>query len=594
MLNLTRLRSLPAYLRTFLRPLPEEPENIRRLIAPMLLGLVGAGTLSRGTSAEMMGKVPVTPQTLGGSDVRQLGSESYKALGALTDRALADRAAETMSFADFGCALDGVTADAANAQLALNWLGGGFHRRLILPPGKTLRVDAPLALNCRGIPNLRLEMLGVMTPDLDLGDMLSIFNLDTSRFLLNVESGGSRSVIDYTQADPPGAQQAFVIRGARSCTFDVRARGYAGRAVRTKLQNTGENKTSVISLRVVAEAGAGGYKTAQALYAQGSSFWGEISEITHPVFDYPVIFDDCTDVTIKRIEGPNIEIRGGGSIWADTLLLGDGSGTGTNLKITRKGGGNGARRIDIDRVLCASPAIGVHIDHLSGTGSLRIGDIQSVGATQCGLLIQNSQNIDVTLFSVGDRVGAKLTGAGTHEVDLKLKAKDTVQQVVIKDAGVARVRISGHVNRAATDGTTACMTLSGNDLGVVVDGLQFYSITGTHVFELDAPNQVFTNGGSYSGLAAFAVNAPIARNVQGYRTEASGVANFPAGANSITISHGLAGIPDNIQLTARSVTNGIVLSASSVNSSTFAINTPSSAAQGFTVYWRVSFGRLTP
>jgi hypothetical protein len=575
---------------------PVQAPDVVEILSWLMSGVQNAAPIShQHSTADLTG--PALPVALGGLGNGTGDASALKALatGATTARTFAERALDTMSFADFGCALNGTTADAVNAQLALNWLGSGPNRRLILPHNKILRVDAPLTLNCNGWPNLRLEMYGPMTPDNGIGDMLTIFNTEASQFHLNVESGGG-PLVDYSQADPVGAQQAFVLRGTRSCTFDVRARGYAGRAVRTKVQNGGENKSSAHSIRIICEDGAGGFKVAQALYAQGTTFWGSITELTHPTSNYPVIFDALTDLTLRRIEGPNVELRDCGSVWGDVLSLGDGSGTGTNLKFTRNAGGSGCNRIAIDKVLCVGGAIGVHLDRLASTGSgAHIGAIHSVGCTSQALLIEDSADCDVTVYSVSDANAVKLTGTGTHDITLKLKVLTATQQAVVKDAGVARVNISGHVNGAATSGTTACMTLLGNDLGIVVDGLQFKSSTGTAVFELDSTNQVFIDGGSYSGFTTFATNQPYAmRNIQGYKTEASGSAAINAGSGAVVVTHGLASTPDNVIVTPRSVTDGKDIGCSALGATTFAINIPTNAVSSFTVYWRASFGRTSP
>jgi len=89
-----------------------------------------------------------------------------------------------------------------------------------------------------------------------------------------------------------------------------------------------------------------------------------------------------------------------------------------------------------------------------------------------------------------------------------------------------------------------------------------------------------TVGALPSGLPS---NVVISGNV-GYTTENSGIAILPAGSNSTTIDHGLAGTPSVITVTATSTDIGNI-AVTSKGSTSFTITTSATSSSDVGIYW---------
>lgn len=97
--------------------------------------------------------------------------------------------------------------------------------------------------------------------------------------------------------------------------------------------------------------------------------------------------------------------------------------------------------------------------------------------------------------------------------------------------------------------------------------------------------------GGYSGTANTASSTNIVQRNLGYATQAEGTGTILNGNTSVTITHGLAGVPTNITVTANNtVPEGRGLAVGTVTSTQFNVLISAAAAADRNFYWTANYG----
>jgi len=485
----------------------------------------------------------------------------------------------------FGVVGDKSTDDATAMQLAFDWWDAVAGRKLMIPAGLSgVRLAATCTANFEGRHGNILVMESPITPDAGIGNAIELLDGQECEFKLWVSGGGQTA--DYTQADPVGADQAFLIRGIRSADLHVRAYDYAGRVVRATTELAGEAKTSRLHFISFSTGEYGAPACGQAIYADASSAFGHFSHANWFWDDYGPVFEDVADLSFGSLDSgwdtnSGMVLKGVLSFWANSLSIGDESNT-IDLLTIQASATRSSANINIGALLLNKGnrglvVDGIDIDGPSGSNKwtgVRIGYISSLENGNRGAYINDSRWVTIDLFeSHGDEVGAEVTGA-SRDIEIGCNIVSSAKQSIIVGGTTFQANFKGSAvgaNASSTAATSAIdVTSTGRD--IEFDSMSVEAANVDYLYDLVAGNFVVLTGGNLIATGSAAVmgaNAPrVARNVRGYRTENGGIAQMLNTTSNIVITHGLVAAPQIIQLTGRE-SELLNLTVDSIGATTF-------------------------
>lgn len=454
----------------------------------------------------------------------------------------------------FGAMGDGVTDDSTAIRNALSSLQTGGS--LYFPSG-TYKVSSPISVDFNGKERIVIHMEGHITPDEGVINAMTLKNLSYSSLTLNVYNGGkvvsNLADVDYSQPDPAGCRQAFVLDSLRAVKVKITGRNYKGRVLRTL--STGATKFSFVNLDL--RTGDTWGQCYQACYLQGAdSAWGVISSAQTQWDVYGSVLDGITDVTVTYWEygasvanyNPALTLNKLSSAHIGVLAGGQGAGTGTALKI------NEGVAISIDKLFTTECSVGLHIVGRTQTGSsevnkqLTIGCHYSYGSNSKSLVLDGARNVsikDVHYDSVGD-YGVELVGT-VRDVDIAGYIRNPRVNCVKSAIGSNVSRLTLRCRLYSASNVDLLDFMSGTIGNIFLDGCTATTAGGT-VANLQAANGVRVIGGEFGTTGASLWNNRPAY-ISGTATPkvvGRGSSNVPNGSidgTDITVPHGLGVAP---------------------------------------------------
>lgn len=473
----------------------------------------------------------------------------------------------------FGAVGDGIVDDSLSLQAALNWAVSGSYRKLVFSSGKKYRHTTPLIATFTASSSVfcEIDMQGAIYPDPGIGDALTIQEAVYCFFNLKVVGDGYNTVglPDYSQPDPSGCQQAFVINSCRACRVYVNGYSYAGRVLRTK--GTGTVKLSFLDIQLR----TGESSCAQAAYLQATSdAFGRISHAQTQWDYYGSVLDKLTDVTITYWEYGNKNSA------VPALLINDcGSLDGSNLT------GGSAWDTDTSTTLKIIDGQGIHFSRLQ------------VGEAYNGLIIQGAGTLNdkptvVIDYLLSYKTYNAVTLNNTTGVQIKSGLCDNTYNGVVYKGNIYNCKVN-------MDGRNNFTSMHFADTGVNIDSLSIgggmYAETSAHFVSmlnatvsklyindtniytlgrylfLPSSNECIAVGGKWTGST---VPSPIANrpkfisNISGISTRYLNASiNFASGSaqgTSVTINHGLWATPYEISVVPYNVGSGSTFSTGNI------------------------------
>jgi len=464
---------------------------------------------------------------------------------------------DIVSVKNFGAKGDGVTDDTSSIQAACNWLIAANYRQLIFPAGGTYRITAPVLIQSSGSKGCALIMNAPITPQAGIGRAFTITGFRHSTFILKVSGGGIDA--DYTQADPVGGDNAFVISACRHCYIDVVGNDYAGRVLNIRAGTT-PYKTSWLDIRL--DTGdrtevTGASQCGQAVYCLGpTTAFGSFTYLNASWCKYAPYFYAIVDCQINHAEGgtgSNLSswtFDNCGSIWIDNALMGD--ETFTETLMTFK---NSCRRIHIGNYFAVSGNIGLLVeDSLVAANCIHI---DSITGSQNNILLSilnaNGCTID-SINSNGDGTALNVSGT-SRDIIATIEGLSNNKETVIIDGTASYVTIKGTSRDASQSvvDTYAGAKIVSTGVGIIFDNFSCIGSSPSASYDLIAGNNVRILGGRYTTTPAFlgAVEPIQIRNAQGIPSESMGTATILSGNTNVTVAHGLFNTPSYVQLTGR-------------------------------------------
>ncbi len=244
-------------------------------------------------------------------------------------------------FEYFGAVGDGVADDTNAIKSAAAWVTSGNYRQITTREQKIYRVTSTVDFNFANGRGHSILMKSPIRPDDGTGIAFLIQNTRDAEFRLKVDGGGG-ALVDYTQADPAGAQQAFVIRGTRNCSADIIGVNFSGRVLRVMgldASSGGVIKQSFfhLDIRTGDSSAVSPGRCGQGFYIQGdNSAWGKIGTAFVNWDEYGSVVEKVADITIDHCEfGANgasgFEFRGVATCHIGNMAGGDETFTNTVL-----------------------------------------------------------------------------------------------------------------------------------------------------------------------------------------------------------------------------------------------------------------------
>ncbi|EKS6728282.1 hypothetical protein OSG44_001663, partial [Enterobacter mori] len=393
-----------------------------------------------------------------------------------------------------------------------------------------------------------------------------IQNTRDSQFELRVDGGGD-ALVDYTQADPVGVQQAFLIRGCRNCRAEIVGVNYSGRVLRVMgldATSGGILKQSFfyLDIRTGDSTAVSPGRCGQGFYIQGdNSAWGKIGTAFINWDQYGSVVEKVADITIDHCEfGANgasgFEFRGVASCHIGNMAGGDETFTNTVLLFRPADDGTQCIGVNIKRIFVLQGKVGVEFRGSNGANSgtnpnFTVEDIYAQGNTQYGVLLNgcnNSRIKSATLFSNGINIFFTRT---TRNVRIDADSLSSTTNGISCDstANLDEVYITGRV--FGNSGSPAVELSSAASVGHVVfndhqvtSGNGAYNLPVSNLVEIRGGRVSFTSGGMYNTGIAKTV-----QNVSGFITRSRGTGTIAIGNQTITITHGLAQTPTELSIT---------------------------------------------
>lgn len=483
----------------------------------------------------------------------------------------------TRTFEYFGAKGDGSTLDDDAIDLAIAWVVGGNYRQLTTEEGKSYRVGRTHNFNFANGRGHAILMKSPIRPDAGTGTAFLIQNTRNSVFDLKVDGGGG-VLVNYSQSDPTGAQEAFVLRGMRECSVRASGLGYRGRVLRTKpldVSTGGVIKTSFNTFDIyTGDRGAGqSIRCGQSMYLQGDdSAYGKIQTAWIPWDEYGSVLEKLTDITIGNIEfGADtiggLRCIGLASAHIGTLAGGDETLTNTILRFENHSDGTQNIGVNIERIFCTQGSLGVYFQGSAGAASgtrsnFTVKSIYTNGNT-LGVQLDGVNNSEFNLVSRDLVNGLKITGV-TRGLNVKANIANMSGAAVLVD-GTSNINSTVIAGRAigggAVDGTVDLFASTGA-VGVTFRDFSVSTNTGS-CYKLPVVNGVRVLGGAIDrgkGIAFSQGVAKDATSLDGFVTRNRGAGSIAAGNQTITISHGLDQQPTEIAVTPLSTATGYRIS----------------------------------
>lgn len=473
----------------------------------------------------------------------------------------------------FGAVGDGTTDDSTPLQNALNWVTAGPYRKLIFSSGKKYRHSTPLdaTFNASSSVFCQIDMQGAIYPDAGVGNALTIQEATYCFFNLKVVGDGYNvaTLPDYSQADPTGGQQAFVINSCRACSVHVNGHSYAGRVLRTK--GTGTVKLSFLDIQLRTGEGSCG----QAAFLQATSdAFGRISHAQTQWDYYGSVLDKLTDVTITYWEYGNKNSA------VPALLINDcGSLDGSNIT------GGSAWDADTSTTLKIVNGQGLHFSRLQ------------VGEAYHGLIVEGAGTIDdkptvVVDYLISYKTHDAVTLNNTTGVQIKSGLCDNTYNGVVYKGHIynCRVNMDGRNNFTAMHSAD-----TGDNIHSLTIGGGMYTETSAHFISmlnatvgklfvndtnvrtlgrylfLPLANDCVAIGGKWEGSinsSPIANRPKLVANISGFATKYLNASiNFASGSSqgsTVTITHGLWATPYDISITPYNIAAGTTFSTGNI------------------------------
>ena len=431
------------------------------------------------------------------------------------------------------------TDNAAAIQLAFTWLVADHNRHLLFPSGdktanRTYRVASTCTADWAGKRGGQITMNAPISPAAGCGDAFRLINTRELQAKLWVQFGGD-TIVDYSTADPVGAQQAFLIRGVRSAVLDVIGTDYDGRVVRVTEESGAEGKTSRLLFRSFI-TGDSGLPCGQAIYVDATSACATFVAASWFYDAYGPYFKETDDINIGFLEGGHwtnsgMVIEGCRSIWASVIAIGDETNTLTLLTIKGSSTPQYAGNVWIGSLFVNDGATGVYLKDLSADAdqtSVKIDMIVSRQSTTRGVYIDNCSRFDISVHSVDDQIAIETTGACKNG-SVHMRVRDAKRQALIVGATASYLDFSGSILNANTDAaaTTSAVDVDSTGAGINFNHVSIETANADFAYDLVASNNVSLNYGALvltGATVAFDADPPlVSRCVVGVGTPSAAV-----------------------------------------------------------------------
>lgn len=479
----------------------------------------------------------------------------------------------------YGAVGDGVADDTNKLKTAIDQLAAGSYDKLVIDTGVFLISGGIIAeFGALNTSLKTIESIGRIKHTSASGNCLEIRNAFYCDFSFNFIGDGydEATIPNYRTADPAGAKQGLVIAGCRACKLKIKATGYEGRVLRTKMN--GSVKPSFLDLDIT----TGNDTSGQAFYIQGTDAWGVIRHAQTNWEYYGSVVDTLTDATIiyweagvkNTIGGPAMELKtltnchigtlaaggnevlinGGTGITIQKGLFGEslttGSGNGYALRVVGNGftDGNAKHQLTINNLVTGNATTaGIYLDAVTG---VTLNDVLIDGSNY-GIVLSNlCRNVSVTgelrnqlisgvhatetanLDSVNfEKVNIYNAGSGTHGFDLSLASGTTA--VSIRDC---RINVKGRYFRLK-DSNAGVSVYGGrfqnSDFGLSAERPRHISnVTGVTTRSITTQTMV---SGSASGTTLSFAHGLVYTPTEIYVTVTDPSNNVSSGSNTILV-----------------------------------------------------------
>lgn len=517
--------------------------------------------------------------------------------------------ADVVSVKMFGAKGDGAADDAtAIANALAYWKATGCT--LVFPnPLSRYRMASGVLVDMAGVTSVgKIIMEGAISPDPGIGSAMTIKNARGGEYCLRVFGGGQTA--DYSQADPVGADQAFVFIGGIGCVIDVEGREYAGRVLRvTGGGDPTNNRVHLLKIvRVFTQSSAAESEPEVDRLAKGvgqsmyidtySPAFGEIDTAVWFWEKYGPVIERTADVTLHTAESlfrgvSGFEVRGAISFWGGKLNLGSELPSNPpNLLTIKSQGGTAPQNINIDQVFAIAGQDGIVIEDagsVEGQG-IRIGAAFTRLNKGRGLVLNNVRKYEISHHSYADQIAMETVGS-CQIGDAFLMHAGAKRESLIVSSDSTQLTFKGIVADASVDGAGLAPLIRVDTTNpIFFEGVNASSALCTYLYDLVPANNVRITGGRvFVGGATQIFDSQPSRaiNVNGWDTAARGIATILSGGTSVVVNHGLAKAPDLILVTGRAPTTASCY-VTGVTSTQFTINVPSALPDNQPVYWRAS------
>lgn len=475
-----------------------------------------------------------TLQALSPVSAVDASSSTVLASGSSTARTLAARFGDQKTVLDFGAVGDCTAAetgtdDAAAIQLAFDWLVAGNNRKLLFPNGYRFRVGSTCTADWGGdgARGGQIIMESPITPDTGVGNAFEFIDVRYLAADLWVDGGGD-TIVDYSTADPSGAQQAFLFRGVRNADLWVRGYDYDGRVVRVTEEGVGEEKTSRLIFHSFL-TGESGSPCGQAIYVDATSACAMFASASWFYDLYGPYFYQTDDLFFGQLEGglwvnTGMVIEGCQSVWAPVIALGEGD---ASVLLTIKGSSSPqySANIWIGALFAQLVDKGVVLEDIGSDGdtpSITIGALYTRGNAEHGLYIDNCQRVDITHHSSSDLVSVETTGACSGKLHMTVLGSD--EESLIIGATANNLVVSGNIKtpNSSSAATTDAVVVNSTGEAITFRDLHIESSLVRYAYNLVSGNKVRIDGGRLNlsgGAVAMGANLPldIVGRVEGYK-----------------------------------------------------------------------------
>ncbi|RQR78685.1 hypothetical protein DIE12_03235 [Burkholderia sp. Bp9015] len=471
---------------------------------------------------------------------------------------------------NFGVVGDGVAADSAALQRALNWLTAGNERRLFIKGGFVVRIDAPVVADFTGLARAgELMVHGAIQPDPGIGHAITFLNMRGGRVHGRVYGGGQTA--DYTQADPVGADEAYRFVNVYGTKIHVEGGNYAGRMMRitSDAANIGPdcfktqwvlvegvkcNSTAKITDPEPTRLAQG---VGQAFFIDtGTNAFGSINTVTLAWDLYGPVLEKTTDVKLHDMETlwrglTGMEIRACLSFWGGKINLGSELPTGTMqlLRILSKDGVD-CQNVSIDELFLVGGNDGLYAENVGNTSGqgMTAGKITTRLNRNIGITLNNCKKFEVGTNQYADGVNLRLMGACSDGI-LHFRSTQSKKQNIVIDAEVSgQVRFKGSATNGNANGAAGIALIENNSLNPIFFE-DFLASSGDvdYLYKLQPSNGTRLKHGSVVTSGAtqvFNTQPNRATGVRGLVTMNAGTVTIAAGATSGSAAHGMPRTPD--------------------------------------------------